>query len=186
MLWVDFYIFDEMHVGLWCEAIFLNMHILSLMNACQCINAYNDVWDEMQLMEHYNFFIFDGMHVDAWCGAIFLNSCWYVDACLWDWNFLVNANRRCILWPTNFFWMQAVSACFKIFLWCMEWFFLCKCKPWCMLWDKIFFFLDACMLICDDLCFCQLRVRTWSYPWFPDFVGCLHLVVMVVDATLLD
>ena len=121
MLWVDFYIFDEMHVGLWCGAIFLNMHILSLMNASQCINAYNDVWDEMQLMEHYYFFIFDGMHVDAWCRAIFLNSCWYVDACLWDENFLENVDHGCMLWETNFFWMQNVSACFEIFLWCMEW-----------------------------------------------------------------
>ena len=36
------------------------------MNECYCINAYNDICDEMQLMKHYYFIIFIyGMHVDA-------------------------------------------------------------------------------------------------------------------------
>jgi hypothetical protein len=39
----------------------MNMHILSLMNACQCIN------DETQLMEYYYYYYyyFVGMHVGA-------------------------------------------------------------------------------------------------------------------------
>ena len=52
-----FYIFDEMHVGAWYRAIFsLYAYIYFLMNACHCINSYNDICDEIQLMEHYYFY----------------------------------------------------------------------------------------------------------------------------------
>jgi hypothetical protein len=61
MLWVDFFffIFIFLMKCMWVHDIgqfFLYMHIYFLMNACHCINAYNDICDEIQLMEHYYFY----------------------------------------------------------------------------------------------------------------------------------
>ena len=90
--------------GNFCEC----MHIF-LMNACRCINAYNDVCDEMQLMEHY-YFIITIFWWNAcecmmwgeflWMHAVMENFLMNADCgcMLWEKNFLSNANCECMLW----------------------------------------------------------------------------------------